>query len=103
MTDKTILDIWKSLYNFRIEEAHFSDRSCELTGEFDDVLFLEFYTPVAFQQLFSFLKHITVPRKVLYPYSYWYFSTQILNMTPQELKAKIALGVIPIDNSDWLR
>jgi len=103
MTDKTILEEWKSLYNFRIEEDHLVNKACELTDEVSgDVVSLKFYPPVSFQQLFSFLENIIKPVPQ-YAFSDWDFSNQILNMTPQELKANIALGVIPIDKSDWLR
>jgi hypothetical protein len=103
MTNKTILEEWKSLYKFYIKETKPTNISCEVTGAFgDDVASLKFYPPVSFQELFPFLKH-TIVESSLYFYSEWVFSNQILNMTPDELKANIALGVIPIYNSTWLK
>jgi hypothetical protein len=73
--------------------------SCELTNTRGEVITLRFDTDYYLTDLFPCIaSEIEAARDHLGigSYSKWTFSKSILDLTPQELKARIALGLITL-------
>jgi len=68
---------------------------CDLTRELHSestLCDLDFSEHMHMYTLFPFM-----PLKETHPYANWFFSEEILNTPIRELKAKIALGLIPLN------
>jgi hypothetical protein len=98
LDEMTPLEYWKyKNYSYVVvNPTNFTTKYiCDLTNQVyskTTLCELEFSEPIHIYTLFPFM-----PLSKPHPYVNWFFSKEILNTPIKELKAKIALGLIPLN------